>query len=628
MTEKRGIAWLKEHRMLLIIVGFVVLVSVFFFGTRLILYVNFLLGNDIFVTVTAGEDVLQLERGMGTDVSFEVVANTNPFCKAECVSTFEDVSLGEVLNTSSFELLASSPLRQEFEIHAERKGEGIDLYRYSVSCTSVGSYLCQTKGFETQRSVLLTVERTLPEEERELRHELRGRLKIAVDRVRLLKGAYGAVNSVNSPIVDDAGALLPVVEQDLKDAQRLWDRQEYALLESVVSDIEERVDVTQDAVDEFDFAVRAFVSSFNYIVNDTRVLRDELIVLAGAPLVDPERAVLLNETIGEFNNLVSWFTRRSIENNGVLWNGTLSDVADFNVENIVIGDVVLASVDVSFAEPESQCCVFGECRSCCYGGACSDENYPVLFVHGHAFNDAVSAEYSLDAFNGLQNKLEEEGIVNAGAISLYTLLNVPEGIWGVSGSAVSVKVSYYLDIFEDQGDFITVQTKSENIDTYAVRLKELIDTVQFKTGKDKVRIVAHSMGGLVVRRYAQIFGDAALDRIVFIGVPHSGITKKIADICSVVGEALECRDMQQGSLFLNKLGRGGLPNVPVVNIVGTGCDMNGVRGDGIVLEESARLKGVSNVVIEGDCNNDLLHKSLLNIKKYPAVYGDVLDGLK
>ncbi|MBI4778961.1 hypothetical protein HY797_00720 [Candidatus Falkowbacteria bacterium] len=54
-------------------------------------------------------------------------------------------------------------------------------------------------------------------------------------------------------------------------------------------------------------------------------------------------------------------------------------------------------------------------------------------------------------------------------------------------------------------------------------LKEKIQQVKEMTGKDKIDIIAHSMGGLVTRSYAE--GDDYrndIDQVIFLGTPHQG----------------------------------------------------------------------------------------------------------
>lgn len=310
----------------------------------------------------------------------------------------------------------------------------------------------------------------------------------------------------------------------------------------------------------------------------------------------------------------------------------ISEPSLLNLTIVEIPAAIPVTINFTFTEPAPRCCVFGECRACCTSVACNNDpsTYPVVFIHGHAVSKDTSFEYSLEGFNQLQKKLEEEGYLSAGAITLYTSRDVPEGIWGKLPVPVSIRASYYSDLFQQPENYVVVQTKSENIDTYAVRLKEVIDIIQYKTGKSKVNVVAFSMGSLVSRRYIQIFGTQQVNKLILIGAPNKGIAGKVADYCSVTGEQRECLDMNAESLFINKLNRGALPGIPTYNIVGTGCDMNGKQGDGVVLEDHAYLEGAQNFIVNGTCESVAkpLHLQLRNIKKYPPVYEAVSKALK
>lgn len=56
-------------------------------------------------------------------------------------------------------------------------------------------------------------------------------------------------------------------------------------------------------------------------------------------------------------------------------------------------------------------------------------------------------------------------------------------------------------------------------------LKEKIEEIKATTGADKVDIIAHSMGGLVVKKYLQKYGNSSLDKFIDIATPHLGAPK-------------------------------------------------------------------------------------------------------
>jgi len=285
-----------------------------------------------------------------------------------------------------------------------------------------------------------------------------------------------------------------------------------------------------------------------------------------------------------------------------------------------------------FHEHKPQCCIMSECNDCCTTDECRNNpsTYPTVLLHGHAFNKDLSAEYSLEVFNKIQDKLQGQGYINAGVITLYTTYDEERGLLGLSGKPVTLRTSYYFDIFKNPENYIVVQAKSENIDTYSIRLRDLVDLIKHKTNKPKVNIIAFSMGGLVARRYIQIFGEDDVNKLIMIGTPNKGITEEIVDYCAVIGESLECRDMNKDSLFMNKLSTGKQPKIQVYNIIGTGCEMEYGKGDGVALEENAKLDYAENFVIDGKCRSSTepLHLDLPNIELYPKVYDIVLESLK
>lgn len=317
---------------------------------------------------------------------------------------------------------------------------------------------------------------------------------------------------------------------------------------------------------------------------------------------------------------------------------TAEKAGSFNLQPVSLNITysILQKISANLSDNPPVCCVFNGCKPCCRDDSCRNDQktFPVIFVHGHSLAKDNSPEFSLDAFNKIQSKLQENGYLNAGIVSLSTQNEQSQaGIWGLSGKPVTVKVSYYYDAFRKEDKYIVVPTKSENIDTYALRLKDLIGIVKERTNKPKVNLIAHSMGGLVARRYMQIFGDNDIDKLIMIAVPNNGISGAISDYCGFVGESRECQDMQENSLFINKL------NDPLrqpekaklYSIIGQGCQMKLGNGDGVVLAENTKLENAKLYFVNGTCSGLFggnLHTEMLNIEKYPQVYEILAEALK
>ncbi|HLG23601.1 MAG TPA: alpha/beta hydrolase [Candidatus Nanoarchaeia archaeon] len=311
-------------------------------------------------------------------------------------------------------------------------------------------------------------------------------------------------------------------------------------------------------------------------------------------------------------------------------------VGNFDFSPVLLANnyTATSSLDTSLSENKPLCCLFSDCSPCCNDETCKNDpsTYPVILLHGHSFVKDNSPEFSLDAFNLMQSRLQEDGYLNAGIVSLYSKNEPGEpGVWGLSGKPVTVKASYYFDAFKKDDKYIVVPTKSENIDTYAIRLKDIISIVKERTGKPKVSIIAHSMGGLVARRYIQIFGEDGVDKLIMIAVPNKGVVGSVSDVCGIIGENRECIDMQENSVFLRKLNDAAKQpkNAKMFNIITQGCKMALGNGDGVVLAKNEKIDGAKEFFVDGTCPSTFgsyLHTDVLDIEKYPEAY-EIVKGI-
>ncbi len=64
-----------------------------------------------------------------------------------------------------------------------------------------------------------------------------------------------------------------------------------------------------------------------------------------------------------------------------------------------------------------------------------------------------------------------------------------------------------------------------DVATSAIELKNKIDAIKLQTGVDNVDLVAHSMGGLVVKKYLKDYGGDSIEKFIDIGTPHTGAAK-------------------------------------------------------------------------------------------------------
>jgi hypothetical protein len=142
------------------------------------------------------------------------------------------------------------------------------------------------------------------------------------------------------------------------------------------------------------------------------------------------------------------------------------------------------------------------------------------------------------------------------------------------------------------------------------------------------------MGGLVVRRYIQIFGAQNLGTVILIGTPNNGISEKTYTLCKIFGAVNECEDMRASGIFIKKLND--YANQPDIKnlylVVGRGCDTDGEDGDGVVAVNNSLIKNFPDsrvLYVDGECSGtNLLHGDMLDVSTHPEVYEFVKEKLK
>jgi len=109
--------------------------------------------------------------------------------------------------------------------------------------------------------------------------------------------------------------------------------------------------------------------------------------------------------------------------------------------------------------------------------------------------DVVRSIYGNDFYGGLINHLKDNGYVEGKDLFVFPY-------------------DWRLDLDQVAGDNSPCEATTT--------LKCLIEEVKRKTNSDKVDIVAHSMGGLVVKDYVAKFNQDFIDKFIDIATPHLG----------------------------------------------------------------------------------------------------------
>ena len=113
-------------------------------------------------------------------------------------------------------------------------------------------------------------------------------------------------------------------------------------------------------------------------------------------------------------------------------------------------------------------------------------------------------------------------------------------------------------------------------------LAERVEEVLAATGAERLHLMGHSMGGLIMRYYTERLGGAGrVASMVTLGTPHQGTLFALAATPLPAG-----RQLLPGSGFLREL-NGGHGSVPLLNVYAT-LDLI------VVPSSNARLEGVTN----------------------------------
>ena len=289
-----------------------------------------------------------------------------------------------------------------------------------------------------------------------------------------------------------------------------------------------------------------------------------------------------------------------------------------------------------------------------------NKDYSIIFVHGHSPNEVEG--YQPTALEEFQNKLVEEGYSDMGYIlpSDYPPKS-QKGIW--SDKKVSVITTYYANKYDRFGGIVGPDD-NQPIDVYSQRLADVVKVVKHNTGKNKVIIISHSMGGLVSRNYIKNYGGLdSVDKLIMVGTPNHGTYGFISFSCGntlaqlsvgCIGGILkggdttfcekprnptpECLDMDAGSNFIQNLNLGDETpgNIKYLTIIGSNTNQDACPypkdWDNVVCTSSVYLDGAENYYYKNNGKEygltNSLHSAMVHPSKIPDVYKKIVDFIK
>ena len=223
--------------------------------------------------------------------------------------------------------------------------------------------------------------------------------------------------------------------------------------------------------------------------------------------------------------------------------------------------------------------------------------YPIIFVHG--------LNSSRSTWNDTKNLLTTSfGLTDGGYFDVN--LNYDDSLlssnktndshlYYSSTNAVSGGDLYFVNFAVNTGGIVYVNPNGsvyENclnlsnqsaITKQGYILKDIIMNVMQLTGKTKVVLMGHSMGGLASREYLQnpenwqIDGFPHVAKLATTGTPHGGSNAIGGQILNVNYDSEAIRDLKKTSVFLE----GGYETWVASNYYNSDVNCNGVNNDGL-----------------------------------------------
>jgi pimeloyl-ACP methyl ester carboxylesterase len=229
--------------------------------------------------------------------------------------------------------------------------------------------------------------------------------------------------------------------------------------------------------------------------------------------------------------------------------------------------------------------------------------YPVIFIHGLCSSDATwantinvwMADWGLSNGGRLDFCLNSDQNINtANFASDYTDFTAVHNESNMQ-AADCYFVNFDVDYLGNYGpDEYVVQSNQSAVFKQGRAVRDAIKHVMHVTGRDKVIIVGHSMGGLATREYLQHSSIWQADnkhhiaKLYTLGTPHGGSNSTAGwfnAIAGIDGNSEACRDLRYPSTALSFPGKylfGGIESLTNNgNVHNDDINCNGIIGDTI-----------------------------------------------
>jgi hypothetical protein len=637
----------KAHR-----IGFILMIIIILAFFNFYFYFKALIGNEMLISLDVNESNFIIKNMEEASFNVKVEVITNPFCSANCSIILEDLSENKILEYQEMYVKVPSPFSKDYFISSSQDKFGQKLYKITLKCNPVKEKrLCYIKSdLPKIRTSIISLEYNLNEIQNTTKNLLK---KDSEEIIRkfytteyLLNNLEFNISSLNLSELEDESKLIKnnadLLSKGIDEIIYLYSEQEYSNLETKIPELNTSLLNFTNQVIKLNESLSKKVKDYNSLIENISLMYQEILFLEDSKFTNSS-FIYAESFIRNFNLMIEQIKKKQeIETKIILFNmlntekdnlfSILEDendseilrdkkikvsISPVNIQKIYLNNKDYSS-NYNLKEPSPVCCFRKECYKCINDPSV---NYPIILVHGHSFNEKLSAELSMESFSDMAQYFEKDGYLDAGYFYRGKYKNSQESYLGKINTSLIIEATYYIDTASTEKDYFIYDSKWESIDTYSSRLNDIIEEVLYITGKEKAILVAHSMGSLVTRKYIQLYGEDNLEKVILIGGPNKGIDGLVLNSCAVFGADIECQEMNESSKFIKELNEFPAPNISVYNIIGLGCPFEGTNSDGIIKEESAYLEWANNIYVNGTCNGiDFFHVRMIKPTLHPEIY--------
>jgi hypothetical protein len=193
MSEKEKFFKLHRNRIFFLLV-LILIIVILLFGTKIYLWVNLMLGNDLIIRLIPNKENIFLVNGQSDKINFEFSVLTGPFCSVSCNLYFSDLSEKKIIEEDSFNIKPTLMKSKIYDISAPLKGTGQKIFRFDIYCKSKKTFFCSTEEDIQSKSSLITLNYELSNETLKIKNSTKSRVINLMQESGQINNDLGSLN--------------------------------------------------------------------------------------------------------------------------------------------------------------------------------------------------------------------------------------------------------------------------------------------------------------------------------------------------------------------------------------------------------------------------------------------------